>query len=243
MAENDHLRWMRINRELLINLPAGRYAVAWRNFVITLYEQIEHWMEQRRRDVRHTMWDFCVIHSCNKRDRVAAAEFKRLLETTLGIVGRTFGDIELGENTLEAASTMVTGSTKVFIIVSRYLDLQDYPKFVFQSALMEQLRRPDWRRKLVPLYLPGTRDNPPFLLANIQGLTLGNDPRTVELVSHDIPVDDQIRVRQQRQRAEANLREELRRGRAQRLSEIRDVVAELREQFGDNHDPTGALDQ
>ncbi|XP_063613305.1 uncharacterized protein LOC134786599 isoform X2 [Penaeus indicus] len=139
-------------------------------------------MDQRRREIRHTTWDFCVIHSQSRRDREAAAAFKRLLESTLGITGRTFKDIALGENTLEAASEMVTGSTKVFIIVSKYLDLPDFPKFVFQSALMAQLHRSDWRKKLVPVYLPGNMDNPPLLLAGLQGFTLGNDIHTVELV-------------------------------------------------------------
>ncbi|XP_027226215.1 uncharacterized protein [Penaeus vannamei] len=240
---DDQQRWARISRELRVDLPAGRYATAWRNFVITLYEQIEHWMDQRRRDVRHTVWDFCVVHSRSRRDRHAAAEFKRLMETTLGIIGKTFDDIELGENTLEAASAMVTGSTKVFIIVSKYLELPGYPKFVFQNALMAQLQRPEWRRKLVPVYLPGSRDPAPLLLAGLQGFTLGNDPRTVELVSGDIPVDYQMRVRQQRQRVEAHLLEELRQGKKQRLNQIREVVAELLEQFGENHDPTGALGQ
>ncbi|XP_047480324.1 uncharacterized protein LOC125032958 isoform X2 [Penaeus chinensis] len=239
----DHQRWARINMELRIELPNGTHAMAWRNFIITLYDQIEHWMDQRRREIRYTMWDFCVIHSQNRRDREAATAFKRLLETTLGIVGRTFQDIELGENTLEAASEMVTGSTKVFIIVSKYLDLPDFPKFIFQSALMAQLHQPDWRRKLVPVYLPGNRDNPPLLLAGLQGFTLGDDPRTVELVNGVIPVDDQLRVHQQRRRTEANLLEELRQGKDERLNQIREVVAQLREQFGENHDPTRAVGQ
>lgn len=62
-------------------------------------------------------------------------------------------------------------------------------------------------------------------------------------VSGDIPVDYQMRVRQQRQRVEAHLLEELRQGKKQRLNQIREVVAELLEQFGENHDPTGALGQ
>ncbi|XP_063613306.1 uncharacterized protein LOC134786600 [Penaeus indicus] len=108
---------------------------------------------------------------------------------------------------------------------------------------MAQLHRSDWRKKLVPVYLPGNMDNPPLLLAGLQGFTLGNDIHTVELVNGVIPVDEQLRTRQQRQRAEANFLEELRQGRLQRLNEIREVVAELREQFGENHDPTGALGQ
>lgn len=52
-----------------------------------------------------------------------------------------------------------------------------------QDALMAEIQQPRWRSRIIPAILPGCQHKLPFGLRGIMGITLGDDPRTVELVS------------------------------------------------------------
>lgn len=239
----DEAQWQRANQALRLSLPRGPAGLPWRYFALELYRRVEDWDERERRNYRHRVWDFCVIHSKHESDKELAANLKRLLETSLGFTGRTLAEVELGENTLQAASAMVEGSTKVFILATKYLNRIGVPKFVFQAALMQEILQEKWQRKIVPVRPPGPMVPLPFGLAPIEGLTLGNEPKTVEVVSDALTVEEQMEVRAARRRDEEVHRMRLLHQRESRLQEIREVVAGLRRDFGDDHDPTDQLEQ
>ncbi|KAK7080488.1 hypothetical protein SK128_022969 [Halocaridina rubra] len=241
MSEDEQLR--RALQECPIALPPPPNDVMWRNFYLSLYMQVINSEETQRRKYKHKVWDFCVIHSSHTSDQEEALRFANLLTTTLGLTGRTMGQIALGENTLEEASNMVQGSTKVFVLVSKYLENARIPKFVFQEALMQQLSRPDWLCKIVTVFLAGPRINPPFYMANIEGFTLNNDVRTVQRVTESITLEEQMQVRALRERGEKIFNDRLARLRTDRLHEIRHVIADLRGEFGDEYDPTDQITQ
>lgn len=240
---NDLEQFQRAIQECYIQLPLPPHDAMWRHFFLSLFTQVNNSEENEERQYKEKVWDFCVIHSNHPSDHQIAKTFVRLLETSLGINGKSMGDVALGENTLEAASTMVQGSSKVFVLVSKHLEHAGMSKFVFQEALMQQLQRPDWRCKIIPMYLPGPYVRPPFFMANIQGFKLGDDPRTVELVSGAISVEEQMQVRAIRSRDKSVFRARLKRLRKHRLREIQDVISGLRQNFGDEYDPTEQLQQ
>ncbi|KAK3861322.1 hypothetical protein Pcinc_032682, partial [Petrolisthes cinctipes] len=125
------------------------------------------------------------------------------------------------------------------------------------DALVSEIQQTKWRRRIIPAILPQCPNNHnnnnntqqqhnhilPFGLRGIQGITLGDDPRTVELISGIINVESQMQVRAAQRRSEAMLHLRLRRLRQEKVTEVKEVVQGLRRQFGDHHDPTLQLQQ
>ncbi|XP_063884983.1 uncharacterized protein LOC135113602 isoform X1 [Scylla paramamosain] len=239
---DEAITWQQVNQHLGLVLPDGPNQAAWRSFVIELFRQVQSMEEQNRRNYRPNVWDFCVLHSSHPSDIATARNFKRLLTTSLGLFGRTLGDVNFGERTLEAAEAMVDGSTKVFVLATRHMSRVDVPKLVYQEVLMEELLQERWRERMVPLVVQGNF-RLPFGLRNIRPIPLLDDPSTAEMVSSFISVDTQMEVRAKRRRSEEIFNNQLRRQRARRLVEIRETVTELRQRFGDDFDPTTQLDQ
>ncbi|XP_042238760.1 uncharacterized protein LOC121877212 isoform X2 [Homarus americanus] len=240
---NNH-QWEAVNRVLRgLQLPEGPTADLWRSFVVELYNKVEQWEEVERRRYRHSQWDFGVIHTKHPGDLEIVDSFRRLVEHTLGITGRSLADVELGDNTLAEASRMVENSNKVFILASKHLNRPGVHKFIFQDALMTEVLQDRWRSKIIPLKVPGEPRAVIFGLNNIEGLTLGNDPRTLQLVSNAISLEEQMEVRRERQRDEERHRNRILRQRTERLQQIREVVEGLRQEFGDDYDPTEQLQQ
>ncbi|KAG7159642.1 hypothetical protein Hamer_G026875 [Homarus americanus] len=212
---NNH-QWEAVNRVLRgLQLPEGPTADLWRSFVVELYNKVEQWEEVERRRYRHSQWDFGVIHTKHPGDLEIVDSFRRLVEHTLGITGRSLADVELGDNTLAEASRMVENSNKVFILASKHLNRPGVHKFIFQDALMTEVLQDRWRSKIIPLKVPGEPRAVIFGLNNIEGLTLD---------------EERHRNRILRQRTE-------------RLQQIREVVEGLRQEFGDDYDPTEQLQQ
>ncbi|XP_068213783.1 uncharacterized protein [Palaemon carinicauda] len=234
MNESDQYRMA--TQECPVDLPPPPNYHRWRSFFLTLYMQVISSEEDEKRNFKHKDWDFCVIHSKHETDQQTAKSFIRLLETTLGIFGTCNGDVALGENTLQAATTMIQKSNKVFVLATRHLESQSVPKYVFHSALMQELQRPNWRRKIIPLHPRGPKYTPLFL-ANIEGLSIGNDSRVVELVSGVIHLEEQMQVRARRDRAQLAFSNKLRELRQHRIQEIREVISGLRREYGDDYDP------
>ncbi|XP_064091435.1 uncharacterized protein LOC135205078 isoform X2 [Macrobrachium nipponense] len=234
MSENDQFRTAAL--ECPVELPPPPNHHRWRSFFLTLYMQVISSEEDEKRMFKHKDWDFCVIHSKHETDQQTARSFIRLLETTLGIFGTCNGDVALGENTLQAATTMIQRSSKVFVLSTRHLENQSVPKYVFHSALMQELQRPTWRRKIIPLYPRGPKYTPLFL-ANLEGLSFGNDSRVVELVSGAISLEEQMQVRARRDRASLTFSTRLRELRQQRIQEIQGVIGGLRREYGDDYNP------
>ena len=61
--------------------------------------------------------------------------------------GRTLGEVEFGERTLEAAEAMVEGSTKVFVLSTKFMNRIDVPKFIYQVTERERERERERKRE------------------------------------------------------------------------------------------------
>lgn len=242
MDHPDGPAWHRANRLLKLELPENNFE-EWMTFCVRLWSQVEDWEDLMKRSFRPKSLDFCVIHTRHEDDMNVIRNFVRLLEAE-GYYGRTLGDIVAGENTLDAAETMMNNSTKVFVLCTAHLRAEGPHKIAYQDALMRRCYGLEWRSRVIPLYVSGVgADSHIYGLGPIQGIVLRNDVSTVQTVNRTISLEDQMLKRRNRQREEDTLRRTIKREKERAASEIRNVIKSLYEHLGDDGDPMDFLDR